>query len=188
MTEREKMLAGLEYRARDSELIEAYWRGRRVMQSFNLAVADPQRMQILRASFPAVAEGVWIEPPFHFEYGIHLSIGARTYVNVGCFLQDCGRISIGEDCLIGPSVKVCTAEHPLPAHQRVIPASEENEAHYVTSAKPVTIGDRVWLGASVTILGGVTIGDGAVIGSGSVVTKDIPAGSVAFGVPCNIQG
>ena len=34
------------------------------------------------------------------------------------------------------------------------------------------------------VLGGVTIGDGAVIGAGSVVTKDIPAGYLAVGVPC----
>ena len=30
----------------------------------------------------------------------------------------------------------------------------------------------------------MTIGDGAVIGAGSVVTKDIPAGYLAVGVPC----
>lgn len=32
--------------------------------------------------------------------------------------------------------------------------------------------------------GGVTIGKGSVIGAGSVVTRDIPAGVVAAGVPC----
>ncbi|MGN0950437.1 MAG: sugar O-acetyltransferase, partial [Mitsuokella sp.] len=34
---------------------------------------------------------------------------------------------------------------------------------------------------------GVTIGDNSVIGAGSVVTKDIPAGVLAFGVPCRVQ-
>ena len=38
-----------------------------------------------------------------------------------------------------------------------------------------------------TICGGVTIGDGSVIGAGSVVTKDIPAGVLAFGNPCRVQ-
>ena len=33
---------------------------------------------------------------------------------------------------------------------------------------------------------GVTIGSNASIGSGSVVTKDIPDGVVAAGVPCRI--
>lgn len=36
----------------------------------------------------------------------------------------------------------------------------------------------------VQVLPGVTIGDNAVIGAGSVVTKDIPAGVLAVGVPC----
>lgn len=36
------------------------------------------------------------------------------------------------------------------------------------------------------VCGGVTIGKGSVIGAGSVVTRDIPAGVVAAGVPCRV--
>jgi acetyltransferase-like isoleucine patch superfamily enzyme len=46
--------------------------------------------------------------------------------------------------------------------------------------------DRVWLGANVTVLKGVTIGNDAVIGAGSVVTKDIPTGAIAVGVPAKV--
>lgn len=38
-------------------------------------------------------------------------------------------------------------------------------------------------GGGVTINPGVTIGDGAVVGSGSVVTRDVPAHTIAAGVP-----
>lgn len=51
-------------------------------------------------------------------------------------------------------------------------------------ADEIHIGNRVWVAANVCILGGVHIGDGAVIGAGSVVTKDIPAGYIAYGNPC----
>ena len=48
----------------------------------------------------------------------------------------------------------------------------------------VTIGSNVWIGMGVQICPGVTIGDNAVIGAGSVVTKDVPAGWLAYGNPC----
>ena len=53
-------------------------------------------------------------------------------------------------------------------------------------AKPITIGSDVWVGGGAIICPGVTIGDRAVIGAGSVVTKDVPAGVVAFGNPCRV--
>lgn len=49
---------------------------------------------------------------------------------------------------------------------------------------PIRVGSGVWIGGGVRVMPGVSIGDGAVIASGSVVTKDIPAGVLAAGVPC----
>ena len=54
------------------------------------------------------------------------------------------------------------------------------------TAQPITIGENVWLGARVVVMPGVTIGDDSVIGIGSVVTGDIPARSVAVGVPAKV--
>lgn len=51
-----------------------------------------------------------------------------------------------------------------------------------TSKKPI-IGDRVDIGTGACVLGAVTVGDDCVIGANSVVLKDLPKGSVAFGVP-----
>ena len=55
---------------------------------------------------------------------------------------------------------------------------------YHTTAKPIRIGDGVWIGANVTVLPGVTIGEHSTIAAGSVVNKDIPAHTLAMGVPC----
>ena len=50
---------------------------------------------------------------------------------------------------------------------------------------PVRIGHRVWL-PSATVNPNVTIGDDVVVGVGSVVTKDLPGGCLALGVPCRV--
>ena len=42
------------------------------------------------------------------------------------------------------------------------------------------------MGSNATILQSVTIGDNSVIGAGAVVTKDVPADSVAVGVPAKV--
>lgn len=41
-------------------------------------------------------------------------------------------------------------------------------------------------GRHVLVLKGVTIGDNSFIGAGSIVTRDIPANSIAAGIPCKV--
>ena len=48
------------------------------------------------------------------------------------------------------------------------------------------IGDRVDIGAGAKILGRITIGDDVVIGANAVVIENVPANSIAVGVPARI--
>ncbi|ACQ80855.1 serine O-acetyltransferase [Beutenbergia cavernae DSM 12333] len=50
-----------------------------------------------------------------------------------------------------------------------------------------TVGDRVTIGAGAKVLGPVRIGDDAQIGANAVVVKDVPAGTVAVGVPARVR-
>lgn len=56
----------------------------------------------------------------------------------------------------------------------------------VNSSGAVSIGSNVYFGTNVVILKGVSIGDNCVIGAGSIVSKNIPANSVAAGIPCKV--
>lgn len=57
---------------------------------------------------------------------------------------------------------------------------------FVNSSGKVAIGNNIYFGTNVTVLKGVTIGDNCIIGAYSLVTHDIPANSVACGIPCKV--
>ncbi|HET7479499.1 MAG TPA: bifunctional UDP-N-acetylglucosamine diphosphorylase/glucosamine-1-phosphate N-acetyltransferase GlmU [Rubrobacteraceae bacterium] len=48
------------------------------------------------------------------------------------------------------------------------------------------IGDGAFTGVNTNLIAPVTIGDGAYLGAGSVVTRDIPPGKLAFGMPARV--
>ncbi len=50
-----------------------------------------------------------------------------------------------------------------------------------------TVGSHVLLGAGAKVLGPIVIGDGAKVGANAVVTKDVPADSIAVGVPAQVR-
>jgi bifunctional UDP-N-acetylglucosamine pyrophosphorylase/glucosamine-1-phosphate N-acetyltransferase len=51
---------------------------------------------------------------------------------------------------------------------------------------PTVIGEDVFIGSDTMLVAPLTIGDGARTGAGAVVTKDIPADSLAVGVPARV--
>ena len=189
-SERERMLAGESYDSRDPELLALAHHARAQLALFTSAPSTDgaARRRILERLLGGIGDGVWIEPPFFCDYGAHVHIGARSFVNVNCVFLDSAEIRIGEDVLIGPGVQLLTVSHPLRATERVVPASADDAATapYRTHARPITIGDRVWLGAGSIVLPGVTIGAGTTIGAASLVTADIPPNCLAMGQPCRV--
>jgi bifunctional UDP-N-acetylglucosamine pyrophosphorylase/glucosamine-1-phosphate N-acetyltransferase len=61
-------------------------------------------------------------------------------------------------------------------------------ANYDGNAKHVTrIGDGAFIGSDTILRAPVSVGEGAYTGAGSVVTKDVPPGKIAVGVPARIR-
>lgn len=187
MTEKEKMLQGEVYNSRDPELLGMYHRARKLLRRHNTLDSEllQEREELLDTLLEYRGNGVWIEAPFFCDYGSNISIGPSTFINVNCMFLDNNKIRIGKNGLIGPYVQIYTASHPLQARERII--TEDGTSRYLTSTKPVAIGDNVWIGGNSVIFPGVTIGNNVTIGAGSVVTKDIPDNVFAFGNPCEVQ-
>jgi acetyltransferase-like isoleucine patch superfamily enzyme len=113
------------------------------------------------------------------ELGEGISIGDRSAVGAGSFLGGQGRIRIGNDVIMGPGVRIFSENHNHDDATVAIRTQEQARA-------AVTIEDDCWVGAGATILAGVTVGRGSVIAAGAVVTRNVPAYSVAGGVPARV--
>ncbi len=51
----------------------------------------------------------------------------------------------------------------------------------------VRVGRGSWIGIGATIKDGVNVGERAIVGAGAVVLRDVPAETVVFGVPAQVQ-
>ena len=178
MTEKEKALAGMEFRRGDPQLKDRRDRAEKLCFQLNALAPDEteKRRQILEELIPDAKKGGYhIKSPFICEYGDYVSFGRNFFVNCGCKLMDGGPISFGDDVLVGPDCTFVTVQHPTDPQKR-------RDGWQIF--KPIRVGNNVWFGARVTVCPGVTIGDDCVIAAGSVVVRDIPAGWVAAGCPC----
>lgn len=92
-------------------------------------------------------------------------VGERTMIDMNAVLG--ARALIGRNCHIGAGAVIAGVLEP-------------------PSAKPVIIEDNVLVGANAVVLEGVRVGRGSVVAAGAVVIKNIPAGTVAAGVPAKV--
>ncbi len=179
MTQKERMLRGLPYKAWLDGLPEEHLAAQKLTHAYNLTPPDAteERDRLLRALLGGAGAGLHIEPPFFCDYGRNITVGDAFYANFHCTILDVGPVVIGDHVKFGPNVSLYTAGHPL--H----PDSRNSGYEYGIG---ITIGDNVWLCGNVVVNPGVHIGDNVVVGSGSVVTRDLPPNVLACGNPCRV--
>jgi maltose O-acetyltransferase len=177
-SEKEKMLSGEGYFSNDKLLVLERNKAKKLLHRLNVTeyLMNANARTILRELLPNAAKRIYIEPPFHCDYGYNLQLGEGVYFNVNCVVLDAAKVTLGNHVFIGPGVHMYTATHPTNALER--------RTHQM--AKPITIGNDCWIGGNTVICPGVTIGSGSTIGAGSVVTKDVPANSLAVGNPARV--
>ena len=181
MTEKEKRDLGLLYNPNyDSELQREVLSTNDLCHEYNFIKPSDieRRAAFVKKLFGRIGKSPVVNAPFWIDYGYNTEAGDYLFLNHNCQILDGAKVKFGDYVFVAPNCTFTTAEHALDSEQR-------NEGLEV--ALPITVGNNVWMGAGVTVLGGVTIGDNTVIGAGSVVTRDIPSGVIAVGVPCRVM-
>jgi maltose O-acetyltransferase len=92
-------------------------------------------------------------------------------------MLDVAPVRIGAASQLAPRGQLLTATHPIDPEPRRLGWE---------SAEPIAIGGNRWLGGGAIVCPGMTIGDDTVVGAGAVVTRDLPAGVLAAGVPARV--
>lgn len=139
-----------------------------------LGPAPARRGTLILGPHTRIARGVLLHP-----YNGRIALGSHVYLGPFTTIYGHGGVEIGNDTLIAMHCRILSSNHEISPPGTAIRSRPDQLA-------PTRIGRDVWLGAGVTVLAGVTIGDGCVVGAGAVVTVDLPAHSVACGIPARV--
>ena len=158
------------------KLREASFATRKKLVQMNNA-SDPAEIRDLLSQITGsrIDESVAVFTPLYLNYGKNTKIGKNVFINFDCVFLDQGGITIEDNVLIAPKVSLLSEGHPVSPNDRqsLVPGH-------------IHIGKNAWIGAGATILPGVTVGENAVVAAGAVVSKDVPANTVAGGIPAKI--
>jgi acetyltransferase-like isoleucine patch superfamily enzyme len=116
-----------------------------------------------------VAKGVLIQT----KQNAVLELGDNVAVNSNTTILCTNKIKIGDRTGIGWDVEICdSAFHSICEDPNI--------------KSPIEIGSNVLICSHSRIMKGVKIGNGSVIASGAIVTKDVPACTLAGGIPARV--
>jgi acetyltransferase-like isoleucine patch superfamily enzyme len=140
-------------------------------------------MQIYKPLFKKYGRNFVFDP-----FGIYsfktIQVGDDVYIGPGAnFSASKSYIKIGSKVLFGPNVTIRGGNHNTSVIGKYMFDVKEKRAD---DDLPVIIEDDVWVGVGAIILKGVTIGRGSIVAAGSVVNKNIPAYSIAGGIPAKV--
>ena len=133
----------------------------------------PLRRLLAERLLGRCGKGVIIEENLRFNFPKLIALGQGVFFNRNVFLDSKGGIEIGDFAGIAEDVRIFSHGH-----------SESD--HLERSYQKVTIGPYVKVYSGVTILPGVTMGEASIAASGAMITRDVPPGMVAAGVPAKI--
>lgn len=107
---------------------------------------------------------------------VDAEIAEQVYIGPNCII---GWARIGADTLIGSAVQI-----PSGPNTHGIEAFDRPIREQPGKPQPVSIGENCWIGAGAIVM--ADVGRDTVVAAGAVVTKPLPAGVIAGGVPAKV--
>lgn len=179
MKEIDKMRSSSLYNFEDEEITKSLKHAKELCAKLqSLTVYSDNYRTVINQLIPNIPNSSVVTPPFMCDHGHGIVLGKNVFINSNCVFLDGGKITIGDNTLIGPSCQFYTPKHPFDYKERRIPQE---------TCLPITIGSDTWIGGSVLVLPGVTIGNRCIIAAGSVVLNDIPDDCFVAGSPAVIK-
>jgi lipopolysaccharide O-acetyltransferase len=133
----------------------------------------------------AAEDGLWLEAITKYNKQIFspkIVIGKHVRVSRFVHIAATNSVEIGDHVLMGSKVMITDHNHGQYSTEHSSPLTPPS-LRLLDHDRGVIIGHNVWLSDGVVVTPGATIGDGCVIGANSVVLGNIPAFTVAAGVP-----
>ena len=106
-------------------------------------------------------------------------IGDNTTISFNCDVFSANLVRVGENVQMAAYSFLNGGTHNF--DRTDIPVLKQER-----SGEGIIIEDNVWLGADVKVLDGVVIGRDSIVGAGAVVNHDVPAFSIAGGMPAKL--
>lgn len=110
--------------------------------------------------------------------GKNVHIGHGVRIDFG----NANRITVEDDVVIANGVTMWCHRRNMDNYRVGMKIMDQP-----TKYGDIHLGKGCYVGLNVTIMPGVHIGEGAVIGSCALVTKDVPAWTIAAGVPAKVM-
>jgi acetyltransferase-like isoleucine patch superfamily enzyme len=107
-----------------------------------------------------------------------VEIGSDVFLAIGCWLQAQGGIVLEDEVQLGPYAVLASSDHVQIDGTYRFGASK---------LAPIRISRGSWIAAHATVTKGVVIGRGALLAANSVATRDVPAFTMAAGVPARAR-
>ncbi len=140
------------------------------------------RARMYRKFFGSMGEDLEMFPSVRLRNVQNLHVGDHVQIGERVMMQAAGGIKIGDDSIIGPSVKIWSANHKFDDHTKSIIGQGY-------TYDEVVIGERVWIAANAFIMPGAKLGDGVIVSAGAVVGgKEIAPYKILAGNPARIIG